>query len=159
MDGLAGGSDTVRPATAADLPTLVLHRRRMWEDMGTLKPGAADPTEPLYAAWAERLLREGRLAAWVVEGPGGPVASGCVYLQEVHPRPGHPGPWCPYLLSMFTEPAARGKGLARAIVREAVAWSRAHGATRVALHASDEGRSLYEGLGFAASPEMRLDLA
>jgi GNAT superfamily N-acetyltransferase len=149
----------LRPATAADTALLVLHRRLMWEAMGTLAPGQADPTEAMYAAWLERLLGEGRLAAWVVDGAEGPVASGCVYLQEVHPRPGHPGPWCPYLLSMYTAPGSRGKGVARAIVREAVAWSRAQGATRIALHASDAGRPLYEGLGFAASPEMRLDLA
>lgn len=147
-----------RSATAADLPTLVEHRRRMWEAMGGLAAGAPDPTGPMYGEWAARLLREGRLAAWVVDGPDGPVASGCVYLQEVHPRPGHPGPWCPYLLSMFTEPAWRGKGLARAIVQEALAWSRRHGQTRLALHASDAGRHLYESLGFAASPEMRIDL-
>lgn len=148
----------LRPATRADLPTLVLHRRLMWEAMGTLAPGQADPTEPAYAAWVERLMGEGRLAAWVVDGPAGPMASGCVYLQEVHPRPGHPGPWCPYLLSMFTAPEARGRGLARAIVREAVAWSRERSQTRLALHASEAGRPLYESLGFAASPEMRLDL-
>jgi GNAT superfamily N-acetyltransferase len=154
MEGLR-----LRPATAADVPLLVRHRRAMWEAMGTLRPGQGDPTEPAYGAWVERLLGEGRLAAWVTEGPGGPVASGCVYLQEVHPRPGHPGPWCPYLLSMFTEPAWRGKGVARAIVQEAIAWSRARGQTRLALHASAAGRPLYERLGFQASPEMRLDLS
>jgi GNAT superfamily N-acetyltransferase len=148
----------LRPATAADVPLLTRHRTAMWEAMGTLAAGQPDPTEPLYAAWLERLLAEGRLAAWVAEGPAGPVASGCVYLQEVHPRPGHPGPWCAYLLSMFTEPAWRGKGVARAIVQEAIAWSRARGQDRIALHASADGRPLYAALGFAASPEMRMDL-
>ncbi|HUR63268.1 MAG TPA: GNAT family N-acetyltransferase [Candidatus Thermoplasmatota archaeon] len=148
----------LRMATAADAATLTRHRTAMWRAMGVLREGEADPTEAAYADWVRRLLAENRLAAWVADGPDGPVASGCVYLQEVHPRPGHPGPWCPYLLSMFTEPEWRGRGLARAIVQEAVAWSRTHGATRLALHASAAGRPLYEAMGFAASPEMRLDL-
>jgi hypothetical protein len=39
-----------------------------------------------------------------------------------------------------------------------IAWCREQGYKTVALHASDEGRPLYESLGFQPTNEMRLHL-
>jgi hypothetical protein len=39
-----------------------------------------------------------------------------------------------------------------------VAWCRAQGYAGVSLHATDEGRPLYESMGFAPTNEMRLRL-
>ena len=36
-------------------------------------------------------------------------------------------------------------------------WCRDLGVTRITLHASDEGRPLYEAFGFASTNEMRLE--
>jgi predicted N-acetyltransferase YhbS len=40
-------------------------------------------------------------------------------------------------------------------VRAAVAWAAERGASGVVLHASADGRALYERLGFEATNEMR----
>jgi len=64
----------------------------------------------------------------------------------------------PYILSMFTEPRARRRGVASQIVRAMIEWSSRRGYRRIFLHASEEGRSVYAGLGFAPGNEMRLDL-
>jgi len=61
-------------------------------------------------------------------------------------------------MSMFTEPAHRGKGHASRIVREAVRWARAHGYDAITLHASDYGESIYRREGFTRTMEMRLRL-
>jgi len=37
-------------------------------------------------------------------------------------------------------------------------WCKREGLARVTLHASDQGRHLYESLGFEPSNEMRLNL-
>jgi GNAT superfamily N-acetyltransferase len=60
---------------------------------------------------------------------------------------------------MFTEPEHRGRAFAKTIVETATAWCRRQGYPRVALHASDAGRPLYEGLGWTRSWEMRIDLS
>jgi GNAT superfamily N-acetyltransferase len=49
-----------------------------------------------------------------------------------------------------TDPRARGRGLASRLSRELVVWARARGCATVALDASDEGRPVYERLGFEA---------
>jgi len=42
------------------------------------------------------------------------------------------------------------------LLRRIIEWARAEDVDRIILHASDEGRSLYERLGFVVSNEMRL---
>lgn len=149
----------LRQATLADLDLLVRHRRAMWADMDvTYTREDLDAADPVYRAWAARRLRTGRFVGFIVEERGRPVASGCVWVKRVHPRPAAATLDEAYLLSMYTEPAHRGKGHAERIVRAALAWARERGLPRMTLHASDMGRPLYEKLGFERRWEMKLDL-
>lgn len=149
----------LRPARLKDLGVLLAHRRGMWEGMAVLKPGAPDATEERCRRWIRQRLKNGRVVGFVIEAaPRTIVASGCLWIQDIHPRPGFPGPRYPYLMSMYTEPAHRGRGLATRIVRAALRWSRGRGYHRITLHASDAGRPLYQRLGFYDGKEMRLDL-
>lgn len=145
----------VRRATLRDLAALVHHRRGMFEDMGIASSPADDRR---YAAWARRRLRAGTLVAFLAESRGAIVAGGCVWLQPRQPRPGFHGR-LPYLLSMYTEPAHRGRGLASRIVRAATAWCRARGYPKMTLHASVPGRRVYRRLGWTRTWEMEVRLA
>ena len=55
-----------------------------------------------------------------------------------------------------TQPEFRNRGIARQIMLTILAWVKERGLRSVNLHASDEGRPLYERLGFEATNEMRL---
>jgi GNAT superfamily N-acetyltransferase len=61
------------------------------------------------------------------------------------------------VLNVYCEPPHRRRGLARALMDAILDWCRERSISRVSLHASDEGRPLYEGLGFTATNEMRLE--
>ena len=62
------------------------------------------------------------------------------------------------ILNVYTEPSFRRRGLARKLIEAALDWCKANGIDFVILHASPEGRALYESLGFQASNEMRIRL-
>lgn len=79
-------------------------------------------------------------------------------LRDVQPFPGFKGGKVPYLMSIYTSPSQRGKGVATRLTRHAVAWSRAHGFGSTTLHTSRMGRLLYRSLGWNDSSEMELDL-
>lgn len=145
----------VRRATLKDLDLLVLHRRKMWQDIGGRTRKQLDAADPVYRRWARQRLKSGKLVGWIVEVKGTPAASGCVWVQEAQPRPAWKGAKQAYLLSVYTAPEHRGKGFASRITGEAVRWSKAAGLDRMTLHASDEGRGLYLRLGFEATREMR----
>ncbi len=148
-----------RMATLDDMDLLVRHRRGMWEEIFDLPKERLDAADRAYRRWARRRMKNGRMVGWIVEAANGePVASGCVWLAPQQPRPMWPGLTAPYLMSMFTEPAHRGKGYATRIVRESVRWARAKGFTVMLLHASRFGESIYLKAGFERGNEMRLRL-
>lgn len=151
---------TLRTTTPSDLPTLVLHRRRMWEEIGRRTRAELDRADPAYRRWVVRETRARRFIGFLVEDPQGRVAgSGAVWLQPAQPRPGRLSRLqMPYIMSMYTEPAFRRRGVASRIVRAMVRWATLHGYRRIFLHASPAGRPVYQRLGFASGSEMRLEL-
>jgi GNAT superfamily N-acetyltransferase len=144
----------LRIATIADLDLLVRHRRAMFAAMGDYTSQELDAAERVYRRWARTRFRSGRLVGFIVEVGTRPVASGCVWLTEVQPRPGQEGTTVAYLLSMFTEPDGRGQGYATRIVHAAMQWARERGVLRMTLHASRFGESVYRRLGFERTTEM-----
>jgi GNAT superfamily N-acetyltransferase len=57
---------------------------------------------------------------------------------------------------VYTKAVYRRRGLARELMKTAMEWCAREGVGTVILHASDEGRPLYEKLGFEATNEMSL---
>lgn len=146
----------IRRASIRDLRTLVHHRHAMLAEMSPATPAQLAATDRAYGRFVRREMKARRLFCYLVETEEGSVAAGgAIWLRETPPRIDFPGGRVPYLMSMYTEPAHRGKGLATLIVKEAIRWSRDGGYPWVTLHASAAGRGLYEKLGWEATPEMR----
>ncbi len=149
----------LRRVVASDVSALVDHRRAMWRDIGSHALRTIEEHLPVYRRWLRLGLARGRIVGLLVEGPQGRVAaSGLLWFQETQPRPGELTPYSPYILSMYTSPDHRGRGLATRIVRGLVRECRSRGYLRVTLHASDAGRPVYRRLGFVRSREMRRSL-
>ena len=97
--------------------------------------------------------------AGAATAPGEIVAGGGLQLRPLMPRPGFVrGEPEALVLSVWTDPAHRRQGLATQVVQAMLDWCRARGIRRVTLHASAEGRRIYERLGFRATNEMRLEM-
>src|SRR5436853_64179 len=148
----------VRTATAKDLDLLVRHRRLMWEAIADFSTRDHDAADAVYRRWARDRMRSRRFAGFIVEVGAESVASGCVWIMDVQPRPGRSGTAAAYLLSMFTESDHRGEGHATRIVRAAIRWARSRGIPIMLLHASDFGEPIYRRLGFERTREMRRSL-
>ncbi len=155
----------IRPAGPQDVPLLARHRVEMFADMGRLAAdGAAAAlraaTEPLLGEW----LASGALVAWLAEPVSRPalvVGGAGLQLRPMLPRPGPDGRGLltgpeAYVINVFVERAWRRRGVASALMQHVLGYTRERRLRVVTLHASDEGRALYEKLGFAATNEMRL---
>jgi GNAT superfamily N-acetyltransferase len=148
---------TLRQAGLADLQHIMRHRRQMFYDMGFTDAAALESmretSEPLIA----RGLAEGFYLGWLAETDGGQVvAGGGVYLA---PWPSHPRgvqTRRAEIVNVYTEPEHRRRGLARLLMSAMLDWCRASGLHAVVLHASGDGRQLYESLGFTQTNEMSL---
>ena len=149
----------LREATLADAAVLAYQRRAMFLATGLLAPADAAELEAAIHRYVERAMVEGTFSAWVVEADGAVVAGGGIQLRTLMPRPGYVGGEPEALVvSMWTEPEHRRRGLGRRVVDAMLAWCVARGIRRLTLHASADGRPLYASFGFAPTNEMRLEL-
>jgi GNAT superfamily N-acetyltransferase len=107
----------------------------------------------------DRRLSDGTYRAWLAEDPAkNVIAGGGLIIFDYHSSPSDPFPKRPIIVNMYTEPAFRRQGIARTLVRIMIDWCRNEGFGSVVLHASNDGRPLYEQLGFRPTNEMRLML-
>jgi len=153
----------VRLATPADAPVLGRHRADMFRDMGQLDDDHYDrmrtAAERDIAAW----LASGDYVGWVASPRDRPeeiVAGAGIQIRKLLPRPLPGGSGIrlgpeAIVLNVFTEPPWRRRGVAAELMRHVIAWARTHGIARLVLHASDDGRRLYERLAFEPTNEMR----
>ena len=145
-----------RRATTYDVPELTRLRGVMLAAMGVDLDVDATWRARCEAALVEQLGGE-RFAAYVVDAPGGGLASCGVGCAEVRlPSPGRPGV-VGHVGNMCTDLAHRRRGHARAVLDGLLGWFVAQGVNRVELAATAEGQGLYAGAGFRVPewPQLR----
>lgn len=134
----------------------------MFQDMGDVSGDAFEILRVKARARLEQWIARGDYNGWLatpVDKPEVVVAGAGVQLQPILPRPvnvstigeGRQGT----IVNVFTEPQWRRRGIAGLLIQEIIVWSKNEQLDRLVLHASDEGRSIYEKLGFVPSNEMR----
>ena len=94
--------------------------------------------------------------AWIADLDGEPAASAAMMWFPHPPGPINPVGLEAYILNVYTRPEARRMGLARALMDRVVEEARAAGVRRIWLRASDDGRPLYEAMGFRAGNYLQL---
>jgi len=137
----------------------------MFRDMRELPDDLYDTLVDAARAYFAAAIADGRYVGWVAEldHPSGEIIAGAgLQLRELLPRPDAArerlvrGPQG-LVLNVYTERAWRRRGVADALMRELLRWCRGNGIESVVLHASDDGRPLYDKLGFTPTNEMRYD--
>ena len=151
-------SITIREGTTADIPEVASQRRRMCEDMNYTDADVLLAMVNATADYLKKAIPEGSFRSWLACDNDRVVAGGAVVIS---PWPAHAYDLeCrrATILNVYTEPEYRRRGIARQIMEAMIAWCEQEGFARVSLHASNQGRHLYESLGFEDSNEMRLNL-
>ena len=144
-----------RTATGGDAALIASHRRAMFAAMGGTDPQLLDAVRRASEPWTTRMMEAGKYLGWISEDNGRPIASAGMLLLDWPPHPLDPaGETRAYLLNIFVESDYRRRGLARALVGLCLAEARRRNIRVVSLHASTEGRPLYDSMGFHGSNEM-----
>lgn len=79
---------------------------------------------------------------------GEDVGCGALCLQPELPSPDNPSGLDAYLMNVYARDGFRGRGVGHSIVTRLVEKARALGAGKVYLEATEDGRPVYESLGF-----------
>jgi GNAT superfamily N-acetyltransferase len=154
----------IRAATHLDADVIARHRAEMFSDMGQLPAHLYGQLVEQSIAYLAGALERGEYLGWLASANGRPevVAGAGLQLRRslphavtnetpnriAHARQG-------IILNVYTEKPWRRKGLAALLMRAVLDWAARSDLDTLVLHASDEGRALYDRLGFAPTNEMR----
>lgn len=149
----------IRRASEEEIDTLVAQRRFMFRDMGYSDDAAMNSMAEKCKPWLLRKMQSGEYLAWLAIDSAGTVAAGAgLWLMDWIPHMIGKNTQRGNIINVYTEQKFRRRGLARSLMGTVIQWCRENGIDTIILHASPEGRGLYESMGFAATNEMTLRL-
>lgn len=157
----------IRLATVADTAVIGWHRARMFQDMGQVPAHLFDKFAADCEARLQEMFKTNEYRGWLAslgDRPDEVIAGAGIQLRQVLPHPFGDSEsgftiaegYQAIIINVFTEPEWRRRGVAKLLMGEIISWARDHHLDSLVLHASQDGRALYEQLGFKASNEMRL---
>ena len=163
----ADAAVAVRQAVAADAALLARHRAEMWREMGRLPDDVYPDARRDSEAWFARAIPAGTYVGWLAapaDRPREVVAGAGIVVRPiiptVRPRAGRViSTDAPQglVVNVFTERPWRRRGLGRLLMMRVIEGARALELSSLVLHASDDGRGLYEKVGFRQTNEMRFE--
>lgn len=128
----------------------------MFVAMGSGTPESLDEMCRHFEPWLLPRLADGRYLGWITCDGARPIASAALLFLDWPPHPLHPADSVrAYILNVFVEPEYRRRGLARSLVQLCMDEARRRNIRVTMLHASAEGRPVYELMGFSLSNEMQ----
>ena len=146
-----------RAGRADDYPAAAQLRQEMAVEMGGDFDAMASDWRTKFCAYfgGKQAAREGQL--FLAFDDGQPVGCATITIADDYRR------YCFGILSahvnaVYVKPVYRRRGLAARLMKLALEWARERGCKRVRLRASEQGRFLYDSLGFHAGREMEIDL-
>ena len=149
---------TVRRASTDDIDTLVAHRRAMFVDMGYRDETALDSMAAKCHDWLLSRMNCEEYLAWLAIAPDQSIVAGAgLWIMDWIPHMIGSGPRG-NILNVYTAVEFRRRGLAGELMKVALQWCRSNGVDTLVLHASPDGRRLYESMGFVGTNEMRIRL-
>ena len=151
---------SIRRVTLQETAIVAGHRLRMFQEMGQVPAELADQLLQSSRRALAALFANGEYIGWfAVNGAGDVIGGAGVHIKAQLPRIAATGDTVadspvPLVVNVYTEPDWRGRGVARALMRELMTWAFEQNYERVVLHASDAARPLYVSLNFAPTNEM-----
>lgn len=139
---------SIRRAGADDLE-LVLTRRLGF--LAEVRGTAPDRFDADFVAVTRRFLERTHTRSfhsWLADEAGTCVGIVSVIVSDAPPRPEEHRDLDGYVVNMHVDRAWRGRGIGRALLDRALADTEAMGIRRHVLHATAEGRPLYDAAGF-----------
>jgi GNAT superfamily N-acetyltransferase len=145
----------IRPATLADISSIVHHRHAMFAEMGL--SGDYPAMDERFALWLRQAMTDQLYFGWLVETDAGEiVAGGGLGLLARPPSPQDLNEQWAFVYNIYTELPHRRQGLAGRLMEIIHDRCRQRGLKTVGLNASEFGRPLYESLGYRLSDTLML---
>jgi len=139
-------------ATKDDIDELIrLRIAYMKDDFGSVSASEKEGMEKQLPGYFSRKLGT-ELIAFVARDNGHIVSVAYLHIIEMPANSVLLNGLYGDVLSVYTEPAYRGRGLCTTLMKQLVEYAREAGLGRIDLKATDDGYSVYEKVGFKETP-------
>ena len=148
----------LRQANLQDLEALIQLRLELLQEAGKIKGNSdiANLAEATRKYLGEKMPSD-EFLAWVAEVDSQIVATSDLVFFQRPPYNGNLSGLEAYILNVYTIPQWRGQGIATALLKQIISFVRATEAKRLWLHTTEDGKRIYEKLGFVStSKEMEM---
>lgn len=149
-----------RKATLNDLHALVRMRVLFLKEVQKVEDAEREAeTAKDIEEYFKMSLVEDSFVAWIAEENGEIIATSGLSFYQIAPSFSLKGGKIAYILNIFVLKEHRGKKLGKKIFELILNEAKERGYKRILLHASDDGRPVYEKFGFKGTEdEMILNL-
>lgn len=144
-----------RPINLADAEKITSHRHRMFVDAGKPDDAHLHAMGEAFLPWVKTKIQANQYFGWFALDNEHVISGLGMMVIEWPPHPLHLEPLRGYILNVFTEPAYRGKGIAKYLTQLAMEEAKKRKLSLTILHATPLGKPLYEKLGFNITNEMQ----
>ncbi len=142
-----------RAAGVDEYPAAAQLRAEMSLEMGSDFDGASADWRTKFAAYFGGKQAVGVAQLFLAYEGEAPVGCAIISILD-HYRRFAFGTEVGYINAVYVRPEYRRRGVANGLMQTAIAWARERGCRSVRLRSSDDGRFLYENLGFREGREM-----
>jgi GNAT superfamily N-acetyltransferase len=154
---------TVRPATVADLASLVELRAHLLDGGAAIysskTPEGSARWRAAYRAWLTNRLSESdcvQILAAEHKESGQVLGCATAIIDQRAPAPGCLNGLSGWVQSVVVEPQWRNQGIARMLMQHLLRWFANRGVGSVVLQSTEAAGMLYQTLGFEISDERLL---
>ena len=141
----------IRIADNNDIDTLMSIRLEMLKVVNDLSDDYTFSDE--LAEYSRKYFLNGDQTTVLAFDNGRAVACASISYIEIMPTFSHPTGKRGHIMNVYTNVSHRRKGIAKKLMEMLIADAKAKGATEISLDATEQGRPLYEAMGFKASDE------
>ena len=141
----------IRIADNNDIDTLMSIRLEMLKVVNDLSDDYTFSDE--LAEYSRKYFLDGDQTTVLAFDNGRAVACASISYIEIMPTFSHPKGKRGHIMNVYTNVSHRRKGIAKKLMEMLIADAKAKGATEISLDATEQGRPLYEAMGFKASDE------
>lgn len=140
----------IRRATIHDVATITRNRYLMFEEDDHFGRDQLDAMTVAFQKWLPERLTRDEYLGWFMAVDERVAAGIGLWLRERSPTPRDLSLKVGHFCDVYTYPEFRRRGFARHLFQAAFDWCATNQITSFSLAASDQGRPLYESLGFEA---------
>ncbi|GAB3519148.1 GNAT family N-acetyltransferase [Emticicia fontis] len=153
---------TYRKATLADIPELARLRVEFLKEVQNPETYLVNETQlnEILQEFFQQHIENDEIVAWIALADGEVVSTSGLCFSTIMPGFTLLDGRVAYIMNIYTLPDWRKKGIGRQVFHHILEAAKERNYKRVILHATEDGRPIYEKFGFkATNDEMELRIA